>query len=270
MFKGNDPSKISNLYGKGFSLYNRLDIKLKKIESDVDIRYKIKEKFYTRIIYGSIKRCALYLEEVLKVYAKDEIAFIDGEDSDFSFTNSRYNLKHAPSIYRNYRQSIDLSRKGIYFKRELRDCDRKYFYPVFFAIPEENIIKELPQQKTRESAFIIPGDLSTYIYNNEKEYYNGYAVSKYALTSKKGGWDCLRHYEILANGCIPYFLGIEKCPRHTMHLFPKNMIAETNELIRTNKLNDSLFNYYNNALYQYTKNCLTTKSLAQYVLSILA
>jgi hypothetical protein len=30
---------------------------------------------------------------------------------------------------------------------------------------------------------------------------------------KKGGWDCLRHYEIIGNGCMPYFENIEKCPK---------------------------------------------------------
>ena len=28
---------------------------------------------------------------------------------------------------------------------------------------------------------------------------------KYFWITIKAGWDCLRHYEILMNGCIPYF-----------------------------------------------------------------
>lgn len=269
MFNDNDPSKILNLYGKGFSVYNRLNIQLKKVESPTTIQERIKSKFYDKIIYGSIKRCSLYLEDVLKVYSKNEIAFIDGEDHDFSYTANIYYLKRPFLVYKEYKQARLLSEKGYYFKRELRDCDRKYFFPIGFAIPEENILKILPEQKKREQAFIIPGDTSTYIYKSESEYYNGYADSKYALTTKKGGWDCLRHYEILANGCIPYFPDIEKCPHYTMHLFPKNIIVETNELIKTKKLNHAAFLYYNNLLYQYTKSYLTTKKIAQYVLSIL-
>jgi hypothetical protein len=46
-------------------------------------------------------------------------------------------------------------------------------------------------------------------YNTEEEYYNEYKKSYFAITTKKCGWDCMRHYEILANGCIPYFLNIE-------------------------------------------------------------
>lgn len=42
---------------------------------------------------------------------------------------------------------------------------------------------------------------NTYIFENEEEYYNDYKKSLFAITRKKGGWDCMRHYEILACGC---------------------------------------------------------------------
>ena len=77
---------------------------------------------------------------------------------------------------------------------------------------------------------LIPGDTKTYIYNNETDYYNEYKQSFFAITKKKGGWDCMRHYEILANGTIPYFLNIEACPPNTMALLPKDLIMEGNLL----------------------------------------
>jgi len=42
-------------------------------------------------------------------------------------------------------------------------------------------------------------------YKNEKDYYQSYQNSIFALSYKKAGWDSLRHYEILMNGCIPLF-----------------------------------------------------------------
>jgi hypothetical protein len=52
------------------------------------------------------------------------------------------------------------------------------------------------------------------------------------LTWKKGGWDCLRHYEILANGAIPIFEGFDDCPPDTMTSFPKALLkSATNELL---------------------------------------
>ena len=41
---------------------------------------------------------------------------------------------------------------------------------------------------------------------NESDYYKDYQRSYFAITCKKGGWDCLRHYEILANAVSPTFL----------------------------------------------------------------
>jgi hypothetical protein len=33
--------------------------------------------------------------------------------------------------------------------------------------------------------------------------------SYFAFTHKRGGWDCMRHYEILASGCVPYMADIQ-------------------------------------------------------------
>lgn len=34
----------------------------------------------------------------------------------------------------------------------------------------------------------------------------------------------MRHYEILAAGAVPYFIGLEKMPPNTMSLFPRNLV----------------------------------------------
>lgn len=70
--------------------------------------------------------------------------------------------------------------------------------------------EEAARNKIREFADLGPGetgDKSNYRYgpDDEAAYHKMYQNSLFALTKKKGGWDCLRHYEILANGCIPIF-----------------------------------------------------------------
>jgi hypothetical protein len=102
-------------------------------------------------------------------------------------------------------------------------------HPITFSIPEEKIVNTIPK-KTKVLATIIPGNKNTYIYNNEEDYYNDYKQSLFAITGKKCGWDCMRHYEILANGCLPYFQEIEKCPKNTLTLFPKELIYKCNKL----------------------------------------
>lgn len=147
-------------------------------------------------------------------------------------------------------------------------------HPITFSIPEEKIIKEFPI-KTKLLSSLIPGQLSTYIYNNETDYYNEYKQSYFAITTKKGGWDCMRHYEILANGCIPYFPNIEDCPKNTMALLPKELLLDGNNLYKKlmhkniNELTDEEIDDYNvlvKKCVEYTKTHLTTHKMAKYIL----
>jgi hypothetical protein len=95
----------------------------------------------------------------------------------------------------------------------------------------------------------------------------------FAITTKKSGWDCMRHYEILASGCIPYFPDIEKCPENTMKLLPKSMIMEGNALYRKYGLYKSMETSEMNECFiliskltDYTRKNLTTLQMAKYVL----
>jgi hypothetical protein len=147
-------------------------------------------------------------------------------------------------------------------------------HPVTFSFPEEKIVNSLPI-KTKMMSDLIPGTSETYIYNNETDYYNEYRKSMFAITTKKGGWDCMRHYEIMGNGCIPYFPDIEKCPTNTMALLPKDLLIEGNALYakfkgcRVEDLSDADIQQYNilvHKLLDYTRAHLTTVRMAQYIL----
>ena len=148
----------------------------------------------------------------------------------------------------------------------------KYLNPITFSIPEEKIINYIPIKKQILSK-LIPGDLKTYIYNNEKDYYDQYKDSIFAITKKKAGWDCLRHYEIILNGCIPIFENIENCPVNTLKLFPKNLLFEAhilyNKLKKLN-INDIYKTEYElliSKFLNYIKNNLTTSKMASYILN---
>lgn len=145
--------------------------------------------------------------------------------------------------------------------------------PIQFAIPEVKIVEQIPE-KERDFAFIIPGKLETYIYNSEEDYYRDYQKSYFAVTCRKGGWDCLRHYEILANGCIPYFVDLEQCPPNTMFALPKELILEAMHLkgvsylhIDHDKFDKAKYFKILKKLLDYTRKHLTTKSMAAYLLN---
>lgn len=140
---------------------------------------------------------------------------------------------------------------------------------INFSIPKEKLC-ETYTVKTKFVSDLIPGIPSTYIYDTEKEYYDEYKQSYFAMTKLKGGWDCMRHYEILANGCIPYFIDIENCPKNTMTLLPKELLIEGNKLYNKFKnMNEEEINEYNilrAKLLEHTKKYLTTDKMAEYIL----
>ena len=148
-------------------------------------------------------------------------------------------------------------------------------HPITFSIPEDKIVKGIPK-KTNVVSKLIPGLVETYIYQDETDYYNQYKESMFAKTTKKSGWDCMRHYEILASGCIPYFPDIENCPVNTMALLPKTIIMEGNALykkygmyksideFKTNEINECFILI--SKLLHYTSKNLTTKQMAKYIL----
>jgi hypothetical protein len=150
----------------------------------------------------------------------------------------------------------ELYGSGMLFKRELMYSNEKNLFPISFGAPKEKIVTKVPE-KTQDWATVIPGKIETYIFTEEKSYYEDYQKSYFALTHKKGGWDCMRHYEILLNGCVPYFPDINGCPSETMVSFPKELCSKGIKIIESQEINESYFELVNDLL-NYTKERLTT------------
>ena len=207
-----------------------------------NIEDKIKDQYYDLIVYGSIKRCKDYYNLVSKHYPDNKVILIDGNDET----------------------DLDpLYKKHLYFKRELIE-KHPNLIPITFGIPTSKLTTQLPT-KTQEYATCIPGQPETYIFKEEKPYYEDYQKSYYGVTMKKAGWDAMRHYEILGNYCMPYFIGLEDCPKDTLANLPKELLIEGREL--ASNFDESKYFNILNELFEYTKANLTTKNIAQYVLN---
>jgi hypothetical protein len=230
-------------YGRGFTLYGRLP----KLDVDrTDIEGKIKKHYFDKVIYGSISRNQDYLPLVYENYTRSDIIMIDGED----------NQENQREKYGNV---------GKYYKREYLKSDSETF-PINFCIPRELIVPRVPE-KSQDWGTVMPGHPNTYVYREEKPYFEDYQKSYIALTKSKGGWDCLRHYEILMNGCIPYFPYLENCPELTMTRFPKKLILETNKKIDDEENLLSFYEEYVNLLLEHTRKNLTTDVVVKNIIS---
>jgi hypothetical protein len=125
--------------------------------------------------------------------------------------------------------------------------------------------------KVRLLAPCDPRDRNTYIYSphQQKEYYQQYGESYFGYTRRQGGWDCMRHYEILAAGSVPYFQDIEQCPAGTLPFIPRDnlMTARTLHDNWTDCQSDlDSYKKVHSSLRFALLNYLTTEALAKYVL----
>lgn len=104
-------------------------------------------------------------------------------------------------------------------------------HAISFAVPEEVIVPDVPA-KDRVMSRVAPREMGgTCQYSDETEYHAEYRRSYFGATRRKAGWDCMRHYEILANGCIPYFEGLDRLPTSVMHDFPRELVRRGMELL---------------------------------------
>jgi len=196
------------IYGNGFTIW--------KILPDIQVdRSGVLEKVVSNVhdfqvvIFGSIWRQLDYFNKFkrAKVFSNKSIkfCFIDGQDHSRIFW---------PSI-----------KYGKYYKRELRRPLTRFFVnKIGFSIPSHKIRTSLLEKKKTfathvqcEEAYKISeinqNCKMKYAFSDEKAYYDDIGISKYGITMKKGGWDCMRHYELAANGTVPCFYQLSKKPK---------------------------------------------------------
>jgi len=235
---------LNGMWGRGIG-YGKMT-HAPNLEDAQTIKDKILNRFYDLIVYGSIRRCRDHFEDATKAYPFDRVLIFDGEDD----------------------QGVDLSltKHGLYFKRELL-TDHPRVLPISFAATESAVATRF-LEKEQMFGTCIPGDPSTYKWDfwTQREYYKDYNRSFYGITHKKGGWDCNRHYEILASHCVPYFPNLEACPALTMTNFPKKQVINANRWAEQ-KIVTSDYAEILAELFEYTKeNLITEKMVAKMVL----
>ena len=186
----------------------------------------------------------------------------------------KYVQKNLPRYYSSLRHS-NFSDKSIL-----------KIYPISFGIPEDAIAPQVPS-KNKTFCTVIPGAKPTYI-GEETMYHQELQRSLFTFTYKKAGWDCLRHNEILSSGSLPLFVNVEQCPKSTLNMHPKRLyrlllklpgleiVAQRRDSqsykflklhFSPSQIDTTFFNALTSAFIHYTKNVLSTKALAQYVIN---
>lgn len=235
LFENNKERYSQTVRGGGFSIFFT-NKKQKKI-TEHDLQSKIDNSYFDLVIIGDIfASYPFYLwVEKFAIQFPSKIIILDGADSQNIFPYAGSMLWSKSKFF-----YARVHKRHKYFKRELTNLSKKsmfYMLAPNFLLDKLNLHKNLrkisfgfPAQKItdftllkkekiftkhivdEEIAGIIDGSVSSYAFASEESYYEDIQKSRFGITTKRSGWDCLRHYEIAANGAVICFKDLDKKP----------------------------------------------------------
>lgn len=232
-----DPALRQRLRGNGFTLYGLLP----EVPEIIPERYLWKRHLdsWDLVVLANIWEEGELFLEIRRSIPPEKLVVLDGYDGAALFP---FALRYAsrPWLY------LAALRKTAYFKRELmtggdalglsRFLPAQLLtsipvpartFPISFSIPAEKITRVPAAQKSKlfprhivdaEVARQVtesqhsPTGSDQYFFSSEEDYYADLRAARFGVTTKRGGWDCLRHYELAANGCVLCFKGLDAKP----------------------------------------------------------
>ena len=211
--------------GHGFTLYGLLT------DRPVDrsfVTQRLEANWFHLVVIGQIWRQWGQFLDLAPLLQNVPVVLLDGDD------DTRVYHRSGTRIRRFGWQPFPIrSGRCLYFKREWQGEASQGRWcrvlPTSFSVPEEKIRPLDVARKTKclASHCVDPevaeasGLHTSYAFATEEAYYDDLAASRFAVTTKRGGWDCLRHYEIAAAGALPCVRQLENkpaaCAPHGLH-----------------------------------------------------
>ncbi|MDR3458560.1 MAG: hypothetical protein P4N60_14005 [Verrucomicrobiae bacterium] len=206
--------EFPSVYGRGFTVWSQpipdVPRAARALPADVDL-----------VIYSSYRR-QMPIDWRVLVRNRDKaprVVYLDGYDDPF--------IEPGPRPY---------------FKRELM-APAPGVLPTGFCVPDRLVRPldvagktQLHQTHVQDAEFTSE---TGYKFTEEKDYYDDLARSFFGLTMRKGGWDCMRHYEILAAGALVMFKHYDQkpatcapqCPHFLSYTDKQDFLAQANRLV---------------------------------------
>lgn len=209
-------SRPIGVRGHGFTLYGLLEDRA--VDRD-GIPQRLERGEFDLVVLGQVWRQWGQLLDLAPWLQMVPLVLLDGDDDRRLFFRSGTRLRRY-----GWQPFPIHSRRCLYLKREWQGQGRSLRRPrlaeASFSIPATKIHPADPAAKTREfathcvdpevgAALDLPAH---YAFTSEEAYYANLAASRFAITTRRGGWDCLRHYEIAAAGAVPCFRRLEDKP----------------------------------------------------------
>lgn len=199
--------------GHGFTLYGLIPDRA--VDRSFVIQ-RLESAWFDLVVIGQVWRQWGQLLDLAPFLQKVPVVLLDGDDDTRLFHLSgtrvrRYGWQPFPIR----------SGRCLYLKREWHGDSRHGRWcrviPASFSIPEVKIQRPDIKIKSQQIAsHCVDAEVAnacrlhtSYAFASEKEYYSDISRSFFAITTKRGGWDCLRHYEIAAAGSVLCFKNLE-------------------------------------------------------------
>jgi hypothetical protein len=92
--------------------------------------------------------------------------------------------------------------------------------PIGFSIPDDCVLDCVPIKDQRFPRHIVDDQLrhelgiapSKYTFSSETDYFSDLQRARFGITTRRAGWDTLRHLEVAANGCVVCFRNLDSKP----------------------------------------------------------
>ena len=224
MYEGGRQCKVApefGVRGGGFSLYGVLTEPQGGIDRSF-IWQRLAAGWFDAVLIGNVWRQWGFLLQWRELFATQPLLLLDGDDDQRLYPRSGTRLRQF-GIGTGLTNLLELPSTHM-FKRELTNRSRKWglrlnVHPLAFSIPESLISLKLPNKSQLFPSHIVDRDLSNklgasanYVFADEQSYRSDLASSRFGITTRRAGWDCLRHYEIAAAGAVICFRDLAQKP----------------------------------------------------------
>ena len=224
----------AGLYGRGFGVYGLLeDIPTER----EDCLARAMDGHFDVVIFGTIWRdWHWWVDAHRRLPPSVTKVVVDGADVPWMYP-------YGPTWWKTPRGWTlpRAHRRATYFKREWTRktgwlrwwglvppplSERIPLEPIAISYPEEKLVSELPSKTQDFATHVVDSELaerlgrhgSGYSFEDERDYLADIRASRFGITTRRAGWDALRHYEIAANGALPCFRNLgRKPPRCAPH-----------------------------------------------------
>lgn len=235
-YAGYPPEALRRLRGRGFGLYGLLeDLPLDRTE----VPARLARGEFGLVVVGDIWRDFGFYVEALRPLqrlgsvGRTRVALVDGTDSPALYPHGR-RFWRVPAWWGLPRAQARFP----YYKREWRGWTATFrtygavppfvpgaarrlrnIRPIAFSFPAEKTLDQPPSKTKDWPLHVVDAEVAkhvgartAYAFDAEEDYYADLRASRFGVTTKRAGWDCLRHYEIAANGAVPCFRALHRKP----------------------------------------------------------